>query len=89
MITMLNYLDLGTILIHEVIGGVWLAFFLFEAVLFYKSIEWKIPYQTMIALGVILGLAFVSYAYNQLLLMIVIMVVGLIGYAIVAKLIRH
>lgn len=89
MITMDNYLAFADILIYEVVGGVWLAYLIGVSLLLYKSIEWRIPFQVMVILFIITSLAYISYVYDALVLMIVIMVVGLVFYGIYSKVIRH
>lgn len=89
MITPDNYLAFGSILINEVVGGVWLSYFIACAILVYKSVEWGIPFQTMTVLFIVASLAFVSLVYDALVLMIVILLVGLVFYGIYAKVIKR
>lgn len=89
MITINNYLDLVGIFINEVIGSPWLAYFIVMGLLFYKSIEWEIPYQSTIALAVIGTLAFITVLYSNLLLAIIVLGVGLIAYSIYIKVIKR
>lgn len=89
MITMANYLAFGDILINEVVGSVWLAYLIGVSFMLYKSIEWRIPFQVMVALLVITSLAYVCYVYDALILMLIVMIVGLVFYGLYSKVIRH
>ena len=89
VITENNYLDLGNLLINELIGSVPLTIIIGLAVLIWWGVRERLDIQAIFALCILWVGLVTAYAYNQFALMIVLFLVGLTVYGTWAKIIKR
>lgn len=89
IITPSNYLDFGSIFLNEVIGSVTLALLLGYVVIVFLSIRVNIPFYAMVGLLILWSGLIISWAANSLLLFLIVLGVGGIGYSMLRKFINR
>ena len=85
MITQDNYLDVGNLLINEIVGSAVLFSILGLIFIAYLGVKNRLPVQvTMILMFLFVGLT-MSYVYNSFVWIVAVFIVGLIIYMLWAK----
>jgi hypothetical protein len=79
-VTVNNYLDLRNLIINEVIGDVWLAYFIIMALIIIICIKNKIDTTTLVGILIFYTLIWISLISNLFILAIILVVVGALAY---------
>lgn len=87
-ITTANYLDLWGFFTNELIGDVWLAYLILSVLILVITIKSDFDLWTTIAIWASFSLIFVGIAYNPLVAMIVVLLVGIPSYFIYSAFIK-
>lgn len=78
MITPDNYLNIVSIIVNEIIGGVFLTLLIGWVIIAYACVVNNISPKVMLGIDVFFALFFLSLYYNQLILSLVLLVVGIV-----------
>jgi len=89
MITPQNYLDLGNIIFNELFGSVILALFVGITVIAYLSLQHRAPIEVTITLIIAFCLMVIGYAYDVLLLALIVLFIGVLGYVSMSKVVKR
>lgn len=83
-----NYLDFWNLLVNELVGSAFLFTILGLILVAYFGLRYRLPIEaTMMFMILFVGVV-VSYAYNQFLWMVVLLVVGVLIYSFLPKITR-
>jgi len=85
-----NYFDLEDVLVHELVGSVWLFVFLGIIIIWYAAIKSKLNFEIPLIASILFSGICVSIAYNELLILwfMVVMFTGFMFYYGVSKMIQ-
>lgn len=89
MITQQNYLDVGNLLINEIIGSVWLFLAIAIIILIFYSVKHSFDLKTMLALMFVTSIGTIGYYFQQEVLVIAGLVFAFIVYMSWSKVISR
>lgn len=89
MITQANYLDIGNLLINELVGSVWLFIAIAIILVIYAGVKYSFDLKTTGALIMVVGLGISGYYYQQEVLVIMALIVSFIIYLVMSKIINR
>lgn len=84
-----NYLDLGNLLINELIGSVGLTIVLGIVLIIYLGVRERLDVQAIIALCFLWVCLVTAYVYNAFLLVVAVLIVAIYVYASWSKIIKR
>ena len=88
-ITENNYLDLGNLIINELIGSVSLTIIIGIILIVFFGVRERLDIQAIVALCVLWTGLITAYSYNSFLLMLVIFIVAIGIYSMWPKIIKR
>jgi len=89
MITQDNFLDIGNLIINELVGSFWLFVILMIILILYFSVKNNFDLKTTLAIIFASSVGVAGYYYSSELLVVAALVVGLILYLVMSKLISR
>lgn len=88
-ITQDNYLDLGNLLIYELVGSVGLFLLLGWIFITYYGVSRRVPLNAIIGMNMLFTFMVLSYQYNVLWLMLILLILGGIIYLLYARVFKR
>jgi hypothetical protein len=88
-ITEANFLDIGNLLINEIVGSVALFIIIGLIVINYYGVKSSLPFQVNLVNSFMWSGLVISYAYNELVWMLSLFVIAIIFYALYPKLFKR
>jgi hypothetical protein len=78
--TVANYLDFKNLLINEVIGSIWLAYFLILIILIFVAIKFDASIESIFGLSLIYTLLFISIFVSPLIFVLILCLASFLFY---------
>ena len=82
-------MDVGNLLINELVGSVWLFIIIVLLIISYFSIKYNFDNKTMASLFIVASLGITGYYFQQEIIVVIALVVGFVVYLIWSKLISR
>lgn len=83
-----NYLDLGNLLLNELFGDIGIFLIIGMISITYTAIKYRIPAGGIVLLNILFAVSVISYLYNPLIWMILLLISGLLTYFLIGKIFR-
>ena len=85
VVNQFNYLDLPNLFFNELVGNVWLGFFIGLLLIIWVGVRANIGTHALVGLGILWSFGVVGYQRNDMILIVIGIIIAFFYYGVISR----